>query len=237
MIQFYAPDIEQTLTLPESDSGHCARVLRLREGDEIFVVDGRGTRFRCAITCAHHKHTTVEILDRESLPSHWSGKITVAVSPPKSIDRLEWFAEKATEMGIDRIVLLRCARSERKDVRVDRIEKILVSAMKQSLKGVLPELVGMTPISEFLRQSSGARFMGYCDKDTPRRLFVDELRPADDVTVMIGPEGDFTPDEVSEAVNSGFLPVTFGASRLRTETAALFAVAAFHVVNQISNSK
>lgn len=235
MIQFYSPNIAETLTLPESDSGHATRVLRLKEGDTIYVVDGRGMRYECVITSAHHKHTTVEIVGAEKIPNHWPCRITVAIAPPKSIDRLEWFAEKAVEIGIDRIVLVRCARSERKDVRRDRIEKILVSAMKQSLKGVLPELTEMTPISEFLNEKSdGQLFMGYCDSETERLLFVDACRPQQDVTILIGPEGDFTPDEVETALAKGYRPVTFGQSRLRTETAALFAVDAVHVINQLS---
>ena len=233
MIQFYSPDIASTLTLPESDSGHCTRVLRLREGDEIFVVDGAGKRYRCVITLAHHKRTTVEIVGVEELPKSWKGEITIAVAPPKNIDRLEWFVEKAVEMGVDRIVPVRCARSERKDVRIDRIEKIIVSAMKQSLKGIMPQLSPVTPIADFMKDAGGEKFVGYCDSNTERRDFA-RVCPADsDVTVLIGPEGDFTPEEIEMALRSGFVPVTFGDERLRTETAALFAVATIHVIDQL----
>lgn len=228
MIQFYAPDIKETLTLPESDSGHCTRVLRLKEGDEIFVVDGAGKRYRCVITCAHNKRTTVEIVAEEEIPNHWPGKITVAIAPPKNIDRLEWFAEKATELGIDRIVPIRCARSERKEVKSERIRKIVVSAMKQSLKCIMPEVAEMTPLSEFVKTAGGQKFMGYCDAETPRVNFMKSLDPASDITILIGPEGDFSPEEVALAQNSGFVATTFGRSRLRTETAALFSVAMIH---------
>lgn len=235
MIQFYAPEIEKTLTLPESDSAHCTRVLRLTAGDEISVVDGRGHRFRCVITEPHAKHTHIEIAEREDLLKPWKGRVTVAIAPPKNMDRLEWFAEKATEMGIDRIVLLRCRRSERKEVRCDRVEKILVSAMKQSLKGVLPELTPITLLSDFLKEEFGKKYLGYCDADTPRLLFTEEVRPCSDVCVLIGPEGDFSPEEVEMCRKAGYIPVTFGDARLRTETAALFAVAAIHVINQLSS--
>ena len=237
MIQFYSPDIAKTLTLPESDSAHCARVLRLNAGDTIFVVDGAGHRHGCVITSPHHKHTTVEIVDTVFIPKHWDFKVTVAIAPPKNSDRLEWFVEKAVEIGIDRIVLIRCARSERKDVRADRVEKIMVSAMKQSLKTYLPELTPMTPLADFLAEPrEGMTFMGYCDREIPRRSFVRECLPGSDVTVLIGPEGDFTPDEVEAAMKAGFVPVTFGESRLRTETAALFAVNAVHVINQLAEN-
>lgn len=233
MIQFYAPDIEKTLQLPESDSGHCVRVLRLTVGDEIYVVDGRGHRYRCIITEAHHKHTMVDIIDREDLFNHWAHHITLAIAPPKNIDRLEWFVEKATEIGIDRIVLLRCQRSERKDVRTDRIEKVLISAMKQSLKGVLPQLTPVLPLKEFLKEEFAQKFIGYCDEGVPRCAFSSELKPNEDVCILIGPEGDFSPEEVADALKAGYKPITFGNSRLRTETAALFAVNTVHVVNQI----
>lgn len=237
MIQFFAPDIEKTLTLPESDSAHCTRVLRLNGGDEIFVVDGRGHRFRCVITEPHAKHTHIEIAEREDLPKPWKGSVTVAIAPPKNMDRLEWFAEKATEMGIDRIVLLRCRRSERKEVRCDRVEKILVSAMKQSLKGVLPELTPMTPLADFLKENFGQKYFGYCDEDTLRLPFTKAVRPDSEICILIGPEGDFSPEEVEMCRAAGYTPVTFGDTRLRTETAALFSVAAIHVINQLSTQE
>ena len=142
---FYTPDIAQTLTLPEVESGHCVRVLRLSEGDEIGLIDGRGTFYRAEITLAHNKRCGVRILEEISQPSHWAGEIEIAIAPTKNLDRIEWFAEKTTEMGIDAIVPLLCRFSERKELKGERIEKILVSAMKQSLKAVLPRLEEMTP--------------------------------------------------------------------------------------------
>lgn len=238
MIQFYAPDVETTGVLPESESSHCCRVIRMKEGDEITVVDGNGTRFRCLITEAHPKHTAVEIIDREDAHNHWNYPITLAVAPTKLSDRMEWMLEKAVEIGVDRIVLLKCRHSERKTIKLERLQKVMISAMKQSLKGVLPQIEEMTEFRRFVEENagSGQLFFGYCDAAYPRKEFVKECRPGEPVVLMIGPEGDFSPEEVALAVKNGFKPVTFGKSRLRTETAALYGVTAVHVVNQLSES-
>lgn len=238
MIQFFAPDIETTGRLPESDSAHCCRVLRMHEGDEIEVVDGKGHRFRCVIVEAHPKRTAVEIVSREELPNNWGVSVTLAVAPTKHSDRMEWMLEKVVEIGIDRVVLLRCARSERKLMKTERLEKVMISAMKQSLKGVLPALEEVTDFKSFVKSApcDCVKFFGYCDVAFPRREFVKEYTPGSDVIIMIGPEGDFSPEEVNYAVANGFIPVTFGKSRLRTETAALFGVTAVHVLNQLSNN-
>ena len=236
MIQFYAPDIKETLQLPESDSAHCCRVLRMKEGDEIFVVDGKGKRYRCVIVEAHPRHTAIEIVAEEELPSHWDYKITLAVAPTKNLDRMEWLLEKIVEIGVDRVVLLKCEHSERKVVKTERLEKIMVSAMKQSLKGFLPVLSEVIPFKNFVKSEEGAgcqRVLGYCSDTYPRREFASTYVRGEDVVIMIGPEGDFSPEEVEMAVEAGFIPVTFGESRLRTETAALFGVTATHVLNQL----
>lgn len=236
MIQFYAPNIQLTHTLPESDSAHCCRVLRMKEGDEVFVVDGKGSRFRCVIVEAHSKHTVLEIREEEKLPNHWGFHITLAVAPTKNADRMEWLLEKIVEIGVDRVVLLKCARSERKVMKPDRLEKVMISAMKQSLKGVLPELVPLMAFKDFvesMKDSDAFRCFGYCSDDYERQGFANTYTAGMDVVIMIGPEGDFSPDEVEEAVKCGFLPVTFGESRLRTETAALYGVTAVHVINSI----
>lgn len=234
MIQFYAPDIKETLQLPESDSGHCVRVLRMKVGDQISIVDGKGWTYQCAIAVAHPKHTSVEILDACHTNKVWQPRITVAIAPPKNVERMEWFVEKATEIGIDRIVPVRTARSERKELRHDRIEKIMISAMKQSLKTILPRLDEMTPLHQFLDEKhDGISIMGYCDKNFPRLDIVDVYKPGQNVNILIGPEGDFTPQEVAQAVEAGFVPATFGLSRLRTETAALFALNTIHIMNRL----
>lgn len=237
MIQFYAPDIESTGQLPETESQHCCRVLRMKEGDEIVVVDGKGGRFRCVIVEAHPKRTAVEITGRESVLPHWGARITLAVAPTKNADRMEWLLEKIVEIGIDRVVLLRCRRSERKVMKVERLEKIMVSAMKQSLKAVLPTIEEVEDFRSFVTGDEGdsQKFFGYCDAAYPRREFVKSYEGGKPVIIMIGPEGDFSPEEVELAVANGYIPVTFGQSRLRTETAALYGVTAAHIINQMQS--
>jgi 16S rRNA (uracil1498-N3)-methyltransferase len=234
MHRFFAPDIATTLTLPEEESRHCVRVLRLIEGDEIEVIDGSGTLYRCRIALAHAKRCGVEILSHEACPPHWGAKIMIAVAPTKNLDRIEWMAEKCTEMGIDRITPLLCRHSERKVLKTERLHKILVAAMKQSLKAQLPQLDKLTPISDIIGEKCDSqRFIAYCDESLPRderRSLAQVYDPSRDAVVMIGPEGDFDPAEVEAALKSGFVPVTLGDSRLRTETAAIMAVATMHTI-------
>ncbi len=234
MIRFYAPRILTDGTLPESDSAHCVRVLRMREGDEIEVVDGRGGLHRCRIVGAHSKHTAVEVTESVSLPKVWRGSINIAIAPTKHNDRMEWLVEKLVEIGVDRITPLRCRYSERKDINVERLEKIAVSAMKQSLKAVLPQIDPMTPYGAYLDSTrSGQRFIAYCDPSVPRLLMAREYRPFEDTTILIGPEGDFSPEEIRRALDEGWRPVSLGDNRLRTETAALVACDTCHIINQL----
>lgn len=232
MIRFYSPDIESTGVLPPEESAHAVRVLRLREGSDIETVDGDGHSYTCRLVSPDPRGAGVEIIERHDEPKSWNGRLTIAVAPTKNADRMEWFVEKAVEMGVDEIVLLRCEHSERKQIRLDRLGKIMVSAMKQSLKAVLPKLRGMVDISEFVAEKrSGTMVMGYCSDETERRDFTDVYAGAGDLTVLIGPEGDFSPDEVAEAISKGYVLVTFGQQRLRTETAALYGVAGFHLLD------
>ncbi len=236
MHRFFAPDIAHTLTLPEEESRHCARVLRLVEGDEIEVVDGKGNIYRCSIALAHSKHCALNILDKVACAPHWGSGIHLAVAPTKNLDRIEWMAEKCTEMGIDRITPLLCRHSERKVLKTERLHKILVAAMKQSLKAQLPQLDELTPFSSLIAEHSDAqRFIAYCDESLPRderHSLAQVYDPSRDAVVLIGPEGDFDPAEVEVALKAGFIPVTLGESRLRTETAALFAIATIHAIKQ-----
>ncbi len=237
MIQFYAPDIEETLTLPEGESAHCCRVLRLKEGDLISVTDGQGHIFECEITLAHPKHTQIRIVEKKEMPRLRNNEVTLAVAPTKNIDRIEWLIEKAVEVGVDRIVLVKCSRSERKNINTDRLQRIIVSAMNQSLKSVLPKFEGLIPLKDFLREEKEHRgdkelYMGYCSEDVERRSLTASLTQGKDVTLLIGPEGDFSPEEVEDALNSGFTAVTFGEMRLRTETAALYALQTVHILNE-----
>lgn len=234
MIQFYAPDIELTGLLPETESGHCCRVLRLTSGERIFVTDGKGHRYICEILVADPKKTTVRILEKQELKSDKDFSLTLAVAPTKNADRLEWLVEKSVEIGIDRIMLLKCSRSERKVMKTDRLMKIVISAMKQSLGVTLPELTELTDFKLFVKKKSvnAQKFFGYCDESYPRKEFANECQPGKDVIVMIGPEGDFTQEEVTLAVENGFMPVSFGEKRLRTETAGVYAVCAVNFLNQ-----
>ncbi len=194
MIRFYAPDIESTGELPEGESAHCSRVLRLRSGERIEVVDGRGNLFECVIDDAHQRHTSVTVVSRSELTRHWTPRITLALAPTKNMDRMEWLVEKAVEIGVDRIVFLECERSVRRVVKRERVEKIMVSAVKQSLKATLPELVELVGFADFVAEDpSAVKFMGYCDERTERRDFAVGYDGTSDLTVLIGPEGDFSP--------------------------------------------
>ncbi|MDE7410187.1 MAG: 16S rRNA (uracil(1498)-N(3))-methyltransferase [Muribaculaceae bacterium] len=235
MIQFFSPDLESTGVLPESESGHCCRVLRMKEGDHIFVTDGQGHRFECAILDAHPKHTAIEILTREDLSPWWGFNLELCVAPPKNSDRMEWLVEKAVEIGVNRITLMKCAHSERKTLRTDRLEKIAISAMNQSLKTNKTIIEGPISFKDIISDGySGFRCLGYCDDSYPLRNFAQEYMGGD-VRILIGPEGDFSPEEVATAAECGYLPVTFGGSRLRLETAALYAAIAAHVVGDCSD--
>ena len=238
MHRFYCPDIASTLTLGEEDSKHCVKVLRMSEGDSIDVVDGNGTLYNCRITMAHPKRCAVEVLATERQLPHWGHQIVLGVAPTKNLDRMEWLAEKCVEMGIDRIIPLRCHNSERVVLKTERLKKIMVSAMKQSLKATLPQLDEMTPVEQVMAQSTAAiRCIAYCDEQLPReqrRTLADVYRPGTDVMVLIGPEGDFSPQEVASALDAGFVPVTLGESRLRTETAGMMSVAAIHALDMMA---
>ena len=236
MIQFYAPDIEQNPLLPESDSQHAVRVLRLGAGDAVQVVDGKGNIYDCIIAEAHPKRALLSITSKRSEQPHWTGEITIAVAPTKHLDRMEWLVEKMVEIGFNRFVPLLCRHSERKELKVERLEKIAVSAMKQSLKAWLPQIDQMTPIDRFLKEQAAIeaqKFVGYCSDTVERCILSRELRPDCNTTILIGPEGDFSPEEIEATLKAGFMPVTFGDTRLRTETAALFALSTVHIVNQL----
>lgn len=234
MIRFYAPDIAESGMLPESDSGHCVRVLRMRAGDSIEVVDGSGNLYHCVLTDADPRGASVEIRSCESLTKSWEGMITIAIAPPKNADRMEWLVEKLVEIGVDRIVPLRCEHSERKSVNVERLRKIAVSAMKQSLKARCPEIPDTVPYDKFIEETpEGDRYIAYCDKNIPRQLLSRLYRAGSDTCILIGPEGDFSPREIRQALDSGWQPVSLGDERLRTETAALVACDTCHIISQL----
>lgn len=220
--------------LDEGESAHCVRVLRHRSGDEISVVDGAGNMYRCRLEDDSPKAASASIL--ETFPGWGSHpyRLDMAVCPTKNNDRFEWFVEKATELGVDTIIPLIGERSERKVFKSDRSRKIVLSAMKQSLKSSLPEVSEPVGVKDFIAGcDDGIRIICYCfdSPDIPRKSIKDVLAGAPEgsrITVMIGPEGDFSPQEAELALASGFVPVHLGPSRLRTETAAVTAVSAVY---------
>ncbi len=235
MIQFYSPDILDTLRLPESDSRHAVRVLRMTEGDELQVVDGKGHVHQCRLVDAHPKHAAVEVIETITQPLPWSQRIAVAVAPTKHMDRMEWMVEKMTEIGVNDIIPILCRRSERRELKSERLEKIAVSAMKQSLKAVCPAVWPLTPIRDVMGLMPDAqRFVAYCDPSVPRLDMAGAYRPGRDTLILIGPEGDFDPAEIRTALDTGFTPVTLGDNRLRTETAAIYALSLTHVIDSLS---
>lgn len=231
---FYTPHIVDCCELPEEEARHALRVLRLREGSEVLLADGKGFFCRATLRRPHPKHCEVNLLERYAAPLPWDFHLHIAVAPTKNMDRMEWFCEKAVEIGINEITFLRCRFSERIELNTSRLERVLVSAMKQSGKAVLPGISGgMREFSAFVRQPfAGHKFMAHCrGKENP--LLARACPPGENVLVLIGPEGDFSPEEISEAVAQGFQPVSLGESRLRTETAAIAACQTIHVVNDL----
>ncbi len=229
---FYTPDIENSHELPEEEAAHALRVLRLQPGDEVMLTDGKGNFHRARISLAAHKRCLVDILETLPQPPLWSGHLHIAMAPTKNMDRTEWFAEKATEIGIDELTFLNCRYSERKVLKTERIAKILVSAVKQSLKARIPRLNEMTDFKTFIRQPfQGQKFIAHCHEGEKTPL-KDLVRKGEGATVLIGPEGDFSEEEVRLAEEAGFIPVSLGPSRLRTETAALVACHILNLLNQ-----
>ena len=229
---FYTPDIAATLELPQDEAAHALRVLRLTEGAEVMLTDGKGLFYRAEIDIISGKRCYMRIVEIITPEPLWQGHLHLAMAPTKNMDRIEWFAEKATEIGFDELTFLDCRFSERKVVKTERVEKILVSAMKQSLKPMLPVLNGMIPFDKFVVSPfNGKKFIAHCYEGEKQPL-MQALQPGEDALVLIGPEGDFSPEEVQKAIANGFQPITLGRSRLRTETAALVAV---HTMNLVNN--
>ena len=227
---FYVPSAAELTELPMDEAMHALRVLRLKSGDEMYLMDGEGCLYRAEVTIAATKRCMYEI--KEVLPQEkgWKGGVHIAIAPTKMMDRIEWFSEKATEVGIDDITFLNCKFSERKVMRTVRLDKIVVSAMKQSRKPWKPRLNAMMSFKEFVTTPrNGRKYIAHCYDEIERKDFFTDVytlsksEEGDDVTVLIGPEGDFSIDEVKLAMDNGYVPVSLGTSRLRTETAALTA--------------
>lgn len=238
---FYSKDIAGGICrLDQDESGHCVKVLRHRSGDEINVIDGEGTLYRCQITSDSPKAVEAMVTERTENWGTHPYRLHLAVCPTKNNDRYEWFAEKACEIGFDELSPVIGDHSERRVLKTARVEKILVSAAKQSLKAAIPTVNEPVSVKEFIASHSAKssstkaddtlRLIAYCfeDENIPRRSVKEILKEFEgtDIIVMIGPEGDFSKEEAESALAAGFIPVHLGASRLRTETAALTAAAA-----------
>lgn len=225
---FYVPNASVSKELPEEEATHAVRVLRLGEGDHIWLIDGIGNFYRADVGIVTKKRCFYNIIETLPQQKTWSGNIHLAIAPTKMMERIEWMAEKATEIGFDELTFLDCKFSERHVIRTDRIERIVVSAMKQSRKAFLPMVNEMTPFRDFVAScDADYKFIAHCYNDRKRIDLFDKLKslPCEaNVCVLVGPEGDFSPDEVEIAIDNGFEPITLGNSRLRTETAGLMAV-------------
>ena len=223
-------------TLNEEESCHCARVLRLKSGDEIFITDGYGNLYRTRIDVVDNKRTSVCVVEKFAEYNKLPYRLHVAIAPTKNMDRLEWFLEKATEIGISEITPIICHYSERKVVKIDRLNRIVEAAMKQSYKAYHPVVNEAVKFSDFVKNDfSEQKFVAHCEDDSRRLYLADIVKPKTSVTVLIGPEGDFSHEEVELAMQN-YVPVTLGNSRLRTETAAIVACDIVSIVNQMANN-
>lgn len=224
---FYVPNAGTTNTLPDDEAQHALKVLRLNVGDEIRFMDGCGNFYRAEVALASNHKCLYEILETLPQQKTWHGHICLAIAPTKMMERTEWFVEKATEIGIDEIVFLNCRFSERKEIKLPRVEKICVSAVKQSRKAWMPAIKGMTDFNTFVKEhAEGCRYIAHCYEEIDKIDFFNDIMqtPKDEpCCIMIGPEGDFSIDEVRFALDHGFKSVTLGESRLRTETAGIVA--------------
>ncbi|HOK60298.1 MAG TPA: 16S rRNA (uracil(1498)-N(3))-methyltransferase [Tenuifilum sp.] len=232
---FYAPQIEgDEYRLPEDESKHCIRVLRMQQGDELYLTDGCGNLHTARIADENPKRCLVQIVSTQHEYGKRPFNLHIAIAPTKNIERFEWFLEKATEIGVDTITPLLCERSERKDIKVERLQKIVISAMKQSVKAYLPIINSIQPLRNFVKYTHQAdlKAIAHCNSWdlTPFQQVIHRGRS---VLVLIGPEGDFTPTEVNLALNSGFTGVSLSTSRLRTETAGVVACHTANLINGV----
>lgn len=243
---FYVPNARYETEFPEEEAIHAVRVLRLQPGDRVFLMDGQGSFFEAEITLVTKKSCMYRLTENETVFQRPKVRVHLAIAPTKNIDRIEWMAEKITEIGIDELTFLNCRFSERTKVRIDRIEKIVVSAVKQSRKAWMPKVNEIKNLKEFISEErNGGRYICHCYEEFSKKdllMMLRDLRSercgkidAEDdtliITIMVGPEGDFSIDEVQSAIDNGFQSVTLGDSRLRTETAGLMAVATCEIAN------
>lgn len=234
---FYAPDITlPQYTLSEEESRHAIKVLRLSVGDCLHITDGVGNMHLCRVVSDSAKHCVIEVVESYAEFEKRPYRLTMAVAPTKNIDRFEWFLEKATEIGVDNFVALETEHSERRVIKLEREMKVITAAVKQSLKAYHPTLEDMTSFKNFVaRDFVGRKFIAHCGETIVKKSYLaSTLKAGEEAVVLIGPEGDFSPEEVRLAVEHGFEEITLGTQRLRTETAAVMAVAMVAVVNSIN---
>lgn len=234
---FYVPNATEDNELPTDEAIHAIRVLRLKIGDDIFLIDGKGNFYEAVVTLANSKHCLYKITQTLVQNKTWKGHIHLAIAPTKDISRIEWLVEKATEIGFDEIFFLNCQFSERKNLRIDRIERIVISAMKQSRKAWKPIVNNMLSFEDFMQKEvTGQKFICHCYNEIEKTDFFSNINNSglfEDITVLIGPEGDFSINEVHQALQQQYKSTTLGNSRLRTETAGLAAVLMANLANRI----
>jgi 16S rRNA (uracil1498-N3)-methyltransferase len=232
---YFAPQItNQQYVLPEQESYHCVKVLRHIEGDTIHIIDGTGGLYKAEITSAHKTHCGFKIISGQKEYGKKNFRLHIAIAPTKNIERIEWLLEKATEIGIDEITPLVCQHSERRKVNHERLEGILVSAIKQSIKAYLPKLNELTDFDNFLKTQDNIQAQKFiCHLDEKHNTHLKTVyKPGNNAIILIGPEGDFTNEEIESAIKQNFQPVILGNSRLRTETAALVACHTINLINE-----
>lgn len=229
---FYLPNISQPIIhLPEEESKHCIRVLRMKTGDAFLVTDGKGNSATATITNNHPKKCEIQ-LSKQQFSQAPSPTLHMAVAPTKNNERLEWFLEKAVEMGISEFTPLECENSERTKINYERLQRVAIAAMKQSQKMWLPVIHQISTLPAFIKQNHQAqKFIAHCNPSFERSSIKQALQPGEPVVIMIGPEGDFTSIEIEDSLKNTCLSISLGTSRLRTETAALAACNCFHILN------
>ena len=230
---FYTPDINSNnYTLNEEESKHCSKVLRLGVGDVVHLIDGRGGLYKAQINEANKKHVQLLVIEHQQEYGKPNHHLHIAIAPTKNIDRLEWFLEKATEIGIDEITPIICDRSERKIIKEERLEKVITSAVKQSLTAYHPQLNKAISFADFITKNKETeKFIAHC-MDGAKPYINQIVNIHQSYLILIGPEGDFTPAELNVALQNGYKPVTLGNTRLRTETAALAACFELNFINR-----
>ncbi len=233
---FYSPDINnetQNFTFTKEEGRHIVRVLRKKEEDLLYITNGKGFFFKVQIVNANDKKCLVKIISFEEREKNWNYHLHIAIAPTKMNDRFEWFLEKATEIGIDEITPIICDNSERKVLKTERMQKVLISAMKQSLKFNLPKLNKPVKFSKIVSSNfNGIKFIAHCEDPDQKNTLKNLIKPDQNILVLIGPEGDFSLIEITKALQHQFIPLSLGSSRLRTETAGIVACSSISVINE-----